>query len=147
MNTFDDLELHIIPIPAVEKAFTVSLEQLYPDKGSLLKALSAKQLKTSIIVKRRGPPLVPAYSITTHKSQGQTLPKIIIDLNMPPGMVEVASSYVPLSRVKQLADIAILRDFDISALRIKPSKGQIEELSRLSAIFGETKRRYSHYFT
>ena len=146
-NKFDDLEPQIIPIPVVEKTFTVSLEQLYPDKSSVLKALSAKQLKTTISVKRRGLPLVPAYSITTHKSQGQTLPKIIIDLNMPPGMVEVASSYVPLSRVKQLADIAILRDFDISALRIKPSKGQIEELSRLSAIFGETKRRYSHYFT
>ena len=146
-NTFDDLEPHIIPIPVVEKTFTVSLEQLYPDKSSILKALNAKQLKTTISVKRRGLPLVPAYSITTHKSQGQTLPKIIIDLNMPPGMVEVASAYVPLSRVKQLADIAILRGFDISALRIKPSKGQMDELSRLSVIFGETKRRYSHYFT
>ena len=146
-NKFDDLEPHMIPIPVVEKTFTVSQEQLYPDKGSALKALAAKQLKTTISVKRRGPPLVPAYLITSHKSQGQTLPKIIIDLNMPPRMVEVASSYVPLSRVKQPADIAILRDFDISALRIKPSKGQIEELSRLSAIFGETKRRYSHYFT
>ena len=146
-NKFDDLEPHIISILVVEKTFTVSLEQLYPDKSSLLKALSAKQLKTTISVKRRGLPLVPAYSITTHKSQGQTLPKIIIDLNMPPGMVEVAFSYVPLSRVKQLTDIAILRDLDISALRIKPSKGQIEELSRLSAIFGETKRRFSHYFT
>lgn len=36
--------------------------------------------------------LVPAYSVTTHKSQAQTLPKIIIDLNMPPGVVEVAYS-------------------------------------------------------
>ena len=62
-------------------------------------------------------------------------------------MVEVASSYVPLSHVKQMAAIAILRDFDISALRIKPSKRQIEESSRLSAIYGEKKRRYRHYFT
>ena len=96
---------------------------------------------------RRGRPLVPAYSITTHKSRGQTLTKIIIDLNRPPGMVEVASSYVPLSRVKQLADIAILRDFDISALRIIPSMGQTDELSRFSALFEKTRRRYSHYFT
>ena len=146
-NKFDNLEPYIIPIPVVEKTFTVSLEQLYPDKGSILKALSAKQLKTTISVKRRGLPLVPAYSITTHKSQGQTLPKIIIDLNMPPGMVEVASCYVPLSRVKHLADIAILRDFDISALRIKPSKGQIDELSRLSNLSEKTRRQYSHYFT
>jgi hypothetical protein len=62
-------------------------------------------------------------------------------------MVEVASSYVPLPREKQLADIAILRDFDISALRIKPSKGQIDELSRLSTLSEKTRRQYSYYFT
>ena len=38
-------------------------------------------------------PLVPAYLITTHKSQGQTLPKITIDLKISPGMIEVAPSY------------------------------------------------------
>ena len=38
---------------------------------------------------------------------------------MSSGMFEVVFSYVRLSRVKQLADIAVLRDFDISALRIK----------------------------
>ena len=58
---------------------------------------------------------------------------------MPTGMVKVASAYAPLSRIKELADIATLRDFNISTLRIKPSKGQIEELARLSTIFGETK--------
>ena len=66
---------------------------------------------------------------------------------MSSGMVEMASSYVRLSRVKQLADIAILRGFDISALRIKPSKGQIDELSRLSALSEKTRRQYSHSFT
>lgn len=144
---FERLEPQIVPIPVVDKTFTVSLEQLYADKTGIIKALSAKQCRTTINVKRRGLPLVPAYSITTHKSQGQTLPKIIIDLNMPPGIVEVASAYVPLSRVKQLGDIAILRDFDISALRIKPSKSQLEEMSRLFAIFVATKQRYSHYFS
>lgn len=68
-----------------------------------------------------GQGLIPANSIITLKSQRQPLPKIILDLNMPRGMVEVASFYVPLSRMKQLADIAILRDFDISSFQIKPS--------------------------
>ncbi|CAF4193097.1 unnamed protein product [Rotaria sp. Silwood2] len=44
-------------------------------------------------------------NITTHKSQGQTLNKIIVDLVTPPGSVEVASIYVPLSRVKRLDDL------------------------------------------
>ena len=98
-------------------------------------------------MKRKALPLIPAYSITTHKSQGQTLPKIVIDLNMPPGAVEVASAYVPLSRVQRLSDLVILQDFSVDALRVKPSKGQIAELNRLSTIFQQTKQRYSHYFT
>ena len=35
-NKFDDLEPQIVPIPVVEKTFTTSLEQLYPDTGSVL---------------------------------------------------------------------------------------------------------------
>ncbi|CAF4668380.1 unnamed protein product, partial [Rotaria socialis] len=113
----ESLDPLIIPIPVVEKTFEVNLEKLYADKGPILKILNSKKLRTTISVKRRGLPLVPAYSITTHKSQGQTLPKIVIDLNMPPGMVEVASAYVPLSRVQQLTDLTILQDFNINALQ------------------------------
>lgn len=108
--------------------------------------LRDNNLKTTITVKRRGLPIIPAYSITTHKSQGQTLPKIVIDLNMPPGMVEVASAYVPLSRVKQLTDLVILQEFSIKALQVKPSRGQTTELNRLAVIFEQTKRRYRQYF-
>ena len=111
-----------------------------------MKILNSKNLKATITVKRRGLPLIPAYSITTHKSQGQTLPKIVIDLNMPPGIVEVASAYVPLSRVQQLTDLVILQDFNITALQVKPAKRQIAEINRLNAIFEETKHRYAHYF-
>jgi ATP-dependent exoDNAse (exonuclease V) alpha subunit len=112
----------------------------------MMKVLNNKKLKTTITVKRKALPLVPAYSITTHKSQGQTLPKIVIDLNMPPGMVEVASAYVPLSRVQKLTDLIILQDFSINVLQVKPSNGQIAEINRLAAIFKETKYRYAHYF-
>ena len=146
MKKLDSLDPFIIPIPVIDKTFEVNLEKLYADKGSIMKILNTKKLKTTIIVKRRGLPLVPAYSITTHKSQGQTLPKIVIDLNMPPGVVEVASAYVPLSRVQQLTDLVILQDFSINALQVKPSKRQISEMNRLTAIFEETKKNYFHYF-
>ena len=65
---------------------------------------------------------------------------------MPPGSVEVASAYVPLSRVKQLTDLVILQDFNISALQVKPSKGQLTEINRLGTIFQQTKQRYAKYF-
>jgi hypothetical protein len=146
MRKLNSLDPFIIPISVIEKTFEVNLEKLYADKGPMMKVLNNKKLKTTITVKRKALPLVPAYSITTHKSQGQTLPKIVIDLNMPPGMVEVASAYVPLSRVKQLTDLVILQDFSIDVLQVKPSKGQISELKRLAAIFEQTKQRYAQYF-
>jgi hypothetical protein len=145
LNKLDSLDPLII-IPVIDKTFEVNLEKLYADKGPIMKMLNKKKLKTTISVKRRGLPLVPAYSITTHKSQGQTLSKIVIDLNMPPGIVEVASAYVPLSRVQKLTDLVILQDFCVTALQVKPSKKQITEMNRLAVIFEETKSRYPHYF-
>ena len=146
IEKLDSLDPFIIPIPVVEKTFDVSIEKLYADKVPVMKLFKDKKLKTTISIKRKTLPLIPAYSITTHKSQGQTLPKIVIDLNMPPGMIEVASAYVPLSRVQQLTDLVILQDFNISALQVKPSKGQIAELNRLKVIFEQSKQRYAHYF-
>ncbi|CAF1598294.1 unnamed protein product [Adineta ricciae] len=147
VNKLELLDPLIIPIPVIDKTFEINLEKLYADKGPVIKMLNKKKLKSTISVKRRGLPIVPAYSITTHKSQGQTLPKIVIDLNMPPGIIEVASAYVPLSRVQQLTDLVILQDFNITALQVKPSKRQTAEINRLATIFEETKRRYSEYFT
>lgn len=146
VEKLDTLDPLTIPIPVTNKTFEVNLEKLYADKGPIIKMLNAKKLKATITVKRRGLPLVPAYSITTHKSQGQTLPKIVIDLNMPPGNVEVASAYVPLSRVQRLTDLVILQDFSITALQVKPSKRQTAEINRLTAIFEKTKHCYPLYF-
>ncbi|CAF4339022.1 unnamed protein product [Adineta steineri] len=111
-----------------------------------MKILKEKKLKASICVKRKALPPIPAYSISTHKSQGQTLTKIVIDLNMPPGIVEVVPAYVSLSRVEQLTDLLILQDFNTSALQIKPFKGQIAELDRLAVVFEQTKQRCAQYF-
>jgi hypothetical protein len=90
-----------------------------------MKLVNAKKLKNTIVVKRKRSSPLPAYSIMTHKSQGQMLPKIIIDLNIPPKMAEVASAYAPLSRT---------------------SEEQIAELNRLAAIFEQTKQNYAQYF-
>ncbi|CAF1946924.1 unnamed protein product [Rotaria magnacalcarata] len=95
-----------------------------------------------ISIKRNALPLIPAYSITTHNSQGHTLGKIIIDLVMPPSPVEVASVYVPLSRLKRLDDLLIVRTFDFAVLHAKPSTGQREELKRLDRIAKGTAKRF-----
>lgn len=47
-------------------------------------------------------PVVPAYAITIHKSQGATYDKLVID---PEGVFESAQLYVALSRCRSLANV------------------------------------------
>ncbi|CAF3049571.1 unnamed protein product, partial [Rotaria sp. Silwood2] len=90
--------------------------------------------------------LVPAYCITTHKSQGQTLNKVVIDLKLPNENDDIAAVYVPLSRVKRLVDLAILRPFDYNVLLIKPNKSQVAEMERLDLLYMNTRSRFSEWF-
>ncbi|CAF0949498.1 unnamed protein product [Adineta ricciae] len=97
-------------------------------------------------IKRRALPLVPTYSITTHKSQGQTLNKVVIDLKLPKDTDDIAAVYVPLSRVKRLNGLIILRHFDYKVFQIKPSKSQVAEIQRLNKLYMETQMRFSEWF-
>ncbi|CAF4474983.1 unnamed protein product [Rotaria sp. Silwood2] len=116
------------------------IKELLPE--TLSKIAKVAKPTTKISIKRKALPLIPAYSITTHKSQGQTLNKIIADLVMPPDPVEVGSVYVPLSRVKRLDDLPIVRSFESSSLQVKPSAAQAEELNRLDTIAKNTRKRF-----
>ena len=80
----------------------------------------------SVTVKRRHFPLVPRFSVTSHKSQGMTLGKAIVDLVPPirkgrrnPDSVGIEFAYVPLSRVRTVEDLMILRNFDPSVLKVQ----------------------------
>jgi hypothetical protein len=66
--------------------------------------------------------------------------KIVVDLRVPLKALQVASIYVPLSRVKRAEDIAILRPFDMKVLQIRPSPAQDTELKRLDELDRKTKR-------
>ncbi|CAF1013947.1 unnamed protein product [Rotaria sp. Silwood1] len=115
-------------------------DELLPE--NVAKAAKINKKTTKLTIKRKALPLIPAYSMTTHKSQGQTLGKIIVDLVMPPGPLEVASVYVPLSRVKRLDDLLIIRPFEFATLQVKPSTAQIAELKRLDKIAQNTRKRF-----
>ena len=78
--------------------------------------------KNKVNFNRRHFPLVPRFSCTAHKSQGQTLSKAIADLEpnskckKKPG---VEFAYVPLSRVRTLNDLTLLRPILESVLKAK----------------------------
>lgn len=117
----------MIPIPLTQAYFSISSKKLFPES---LKNLVQKQF--NINVKRTQFPLVPSYVITTYKAQGQTIPKAIIDLVLPPytSKFEIASAYVPLSRVKLIQNILLLRDFKLDSISMKPTLHQKLELDR-----------------
>ncbi|CAF4124986.1 unnamed protein product, partial [Rotaria sordida] len=134
-----ELQSKIVPIAISEQTFLFDAKELLPE--NIAKAAKINK-KTKLSVKRKALSLIPAYSMTTHKSQGQTLGKIIVDLVMPPGPLEVASIYVPLSRVKKLDDILIIRPFEFATVQVKPSTAQIEEIKRLDRIAQDTRKRF-----
>ncbi|CAF4585414.1 unnamed protein product, partial [Rotaria socialis] len=134
------LQSKLIPIPVMEQTFRVDIGDTLP-KDTKPKS----NRKTLLSIKRRALPLVPAYCITTHKSQGQTLNKVVVDLKLPNETDDIAAAYVPLSRVKLLTDVVILRYFDYKVLLIKPSKSQLTEIGRLDKLYLETQTRFPEW--
>lgn len=140
-HSLEQLQPKLIPIPVMEQTFRVDISDIIP------KEKRARSTQKAILsVKRRALPLVPAYCLTTHKSQGQTLNKVVIDLKLPSETDDIAAIYVPLSRVKRLTDLVILRYFDYKVLLIKPSKSQLAEIERLDKLYLETQARFPELF-
>ncbi len=71
--------------------------------------------------------------------------KIVVDLQVPLRKLQVASVYVPLSRVKRAEDIAILRPFDMKVLQVRPSPTQDAELKRLDELDRKTQRECAFF--
>ena len=142
-TSLDGLRPKLIPIPLVKKQFTVSIKQLF---GRLLEQRQGERKAPEMIqVTRTQLPIVPAFAITTYKAQGLTMGKIVVDLQVPPGTSQVASIYVPLSRVKRAEDVAILRPFDMKVLQVRPSPAQDAELKRLDELDRKTQRECASF--
>jgi ATP-dependent DNA helicase PIF1 len=67
--------------------------------------------KDMIVATYENLPLILRYAITTHKSQGQTLPSAMIDMKC----FETGQCYTSLSRVRRLEDLYIL-NYDKTAV-------------------------------
>ncbi len=65
-------------------------------------------------VTRRQFPMTPAYAFTDYRSQGQTIPFVLVDIKSPPGPQKLSlfNLYVALSRSSGRQTIRLLRDFD-----------------------------------
>lgn len=112
------LEEGVIPIAPIRSRFQVEL----PNSQKL--TLWREQL-----------PLTPAYSFTDYRSQGQTIPSVIIDLATPPsGGLTPFNAYVALSRSRTTQQARLLRGFDPKLFTTPPDEHLMEEDARLERL-------------
>lgn len=79
-------------------------------------------------IRRSQVPIVPAFAMTAHRAQGQTISNVIVDLQSCHG---TESPYVMISRVTSLDGLLILRPFDKDKITCRQSEESRRENSRL----------------
>jgi PIF1-like helicase len=90
---------------------------ILPDTNTV--RYQGSRLKHFLSFKQTQLPLIPAFAMTAHKSQGQTIQKAIIDLATCRG---TEPPYVMVSRVRKLEDLLILHPFPIGKITCRMSE-------------------------
>jgi hypothetical protein len=90
-------------------------------------------------------PLTPAYAFTDYRSQGQTLPYVIIDLATPPsGGLTPFNAYVALSRSESRENARLLWNFDNKLFTSPADVNLVKEDTRLEELHTTTRHEYKH---
>ncbi len=101
-------------------------------------SVSEGETKTKT-VKRCQLPLTESYALTDYRSQGQTIPHVIVDIGaVPYGKLTPFNVYVALSCSSGRESIHLLRDFDDSLFTSTPCTVLEEEDKRLEKLDRET---------
>ena len=86
-------------------------------------------------LRRHQVPLDAAFAITAHKSQGQTMNRIVVDLN---SCIGTEAAYVMVSRCTSLEGLSVLRPFPISKITTHRSQEARDEFRRLDLLRAQT---------
>jgi hypothetical protein len=78
-------------------------------------------------------PLMPAWAVTVHKSQGKTLDNIIIDLGA--GAFAHGQVYVALSRCRTLANIRLKKPLKVSDVQFDPRVKEFHARKNARSLF------------
>ena len=123
------LEECIIPVEPRTQTFRVKCEQ----------SNGQQMTKT---VKRHQFPMTAAYAFTDYRSQGQTIPYVLVDIATPlTGGLNLFNLYVALSRSSGQSTIRLLRDFDEKLFQMSHKPELITEDDRLEELDAETRKR------
>jgi hypothetical protein len=95
--------------------------------------------KRSCTFVRTQVPIVPAYAVTAHRAQGQSMERVIIDLESCQG---TEAPYVMASRATSLDGLLILRPFQQKRITCALSQDARAEKSRLHRLSLETMVKF-----
>jgi len=79
---------------------------------------SSSRIERSVVGTYTQIPLILAWSVTIHKSQGKTIERVHIDLGR--GAFETGQTYVALSRCRSMDKLSLSRPLDRSDIRVDP---------------------------
>lgn len=122
------------PLPHLPKQFVPCLQDSV--EINFTHPHSTKRCK----IHRTQIPLAPAFAITAHKAQGQTLPYVVIDLE---SSRSCEAAYVMVSRAKSLKGLIVLRPFARKRISSHMNQQLRQELDRLEMLDLETATRYT----
>jgi ATP-dependent exoDNAse (exonuclease V) alpha subunit len=87
--------------------------------------------------------MTAAYAFTDYRSQGQTIPYVIVDIGSPPtGTLSLFNLYVALSRSSGRDSIRLLRDFKDELFRASHDPALTAEDERLETLDKITQEWY-----
>lgn len=123
-----DLASGVIPVEPTKCTMQIEVERA---DGSPMKRT----------VTRRQFPITPAYAFTDYRSQGQTIPSVLVDISSPPGPAKLSlfNLYVALSRSSGRSTIRLLRDFEDSLFYQEHDEDLLTEDARLDELDRKTK--------
>jgi hypothetical protein len=126
-SQLEGLENSVIPVETTMKSFQIKLTT---SKG--------KEIKRT--VRRRQFPMTAAYAFTDYRSQGQTIPYVLVDIATPPtGGLNLFNLYVALSRSSGRSTIRLLRNFDEGLFKKCHCLELLAEDDRLKELDEQTK--------
>ena len=134
-STLEGLDKGVIPVEPASTTYHVRI--------------TTKEGKTGTrTMRRRQFPVAAAYSFTDYRSQGQTIPYVIVDIAPPPtGTLNLFNLYVALSRSSGRETIRLLRDIDDKMFNRSHDPALIEEDERLERLDRQTKEAYDRYIS
>ncbi|KIK74185.1 hypothetical protein PAXRUDRAFT_20134 [Paxillus rubicundulus Ve08.2h10] len=127
MSKLTGLEESVIPVEPTSKSFQIKC-----------KSLEGKDMTQT--VHHRQFPMMATYTFTDYRSQGQTIPSVLIDIATPPtGGLNLFNLYVALSRSSGCSTICLLQDFDAKLFQASHTLELLAEDNRIEELNEKTK--------